>query len=608
MFGEGKTTGLTFKVQLKGTDKSGTTRRIKRTHLEYWRLLDVPVLLVSYEAPTKTLRARWVHSIGADGPDSGAETFTVHMDPDIDVAGDWPASLADDLTMLRALKRGDLPVPTPIRVINLNEGSTDDAALRHVTAAMLNASRRTPSPMRAACDDTEAAVTITVGLRRMQAALPLRLATCSLTVPVDGALASMGARELGELALMLASGATITINEGMARAWLHGVNPASRAWAIPEFTDRLLDLLAGPDCASLLLDVHAHLVEQESPAADAYAMPLLDLASTVSKNHFEAYSARIRGHINRSGDDGGRLAFNLANLHRQRNDHREALELFEIAASKQRAYLRDPLYFRFIGASHWDLQQYEQSVSAYESALSLGFDPYELLPLLADSLMYAGRYSDARRVLADWQPKGRESDKLGVLRQVMLRQLVDVLGIDSQDREGYDRAAIAARYETARDDGTLTVDTLKGLLQEADALHALPWAHLVMDQEQDADYGTAIAFAVLTFDEPFGWVAALLLSLKDGADGSVIRAVVDQARFHCQERFFDAVWETADHQEPREAATLRDLVSAAYSAEPDAFTNRIRILDPTHADLVVDSVTFPAAPRRGYIADQGGER
>jgi Domain of unknown function (DUF4365) len=45
VFVNGQTTGLIFKVQLKGTDGSGAKLRIKRSSLEYWRSLDVPVLL-----------------------------------------------------------------------------------------------------------------------------------------------------------------------------------------------------------------------------------------------------------------------------------------------------------------------------------------------------------------------------------------------------------------------------------------------------------------------------------------------------------------------------------------------------------------------------------
>ena len=62
----GKTTGLTFKAQLKGMehpDHIGPYRDIKIDHLQYWRRLDVPVLLVAYDDSTKSTYGRWIHTL-----------------------------------------------------------------------------------------------------------------------------------------------------------------------------------------------------------------------------------------------------------------------------------------------------------------------------------------------------------------------------------------------------------------------------------------------------------------------------------------------------------------------------------------------------------------
>ena len=48
IFEEGHATGLTFKVQLKGSDRTaaaGASRRVKTDTLGYWKSLDVPVLI-----------------------------------------------------------------------------------------------------------------------------------------------------------------------------------------------------------------------------------------------------------------------------------------------------------------------------------------------------------------------------------------------------------------------------------------------------------------------------------------------------------------------------------------------------------------------------------
>ena len=166
VFDGDNTTGLTFKVQLKGTDKSGTTRRITRDHIEYWLSLDVPVLLVSYEAGTEILRGRWVHSIDMDEHKSGAATITVHMDPQIDLHGNWTDTLDHDLQLIREVRRGRLPKPMPLRV-TVEDGATSISNLQ-ISAALLKASRGTDHPMA-----------ITVGLL----AEPVPVATFARSAP-----------------------------------------------------------------------------------------------------------------------------------------------------------------------------------------------------------------------------------------------------------------------------------------------------------------------------------------------------------------------------------------------------------------------------------------
>jgi hypothetical protein len=66
---DGATTGLTFKVQLKGMEKPdhiGPFRDINIDHLRYWGRLDVPVLLVAYDDSTGAVYGRWIHSLDLD--------------------------------------------------------------------------------------------------------------------------------------------------------------------------------------------------------------------------------------------------------------------------------------------------------------------------------------------------------------------------------------------------------------------------------------------------------------------------------------------------------------------------------------------------------------
>lgn len=591
VFVDGKTTGLTFKVQLKGTDKSGSSRRVKRASVEYWKSLDVPVLLVSFEAGADVLRGRWVHSIGLEGPDTGAETITVHMDPSLHLHNTSAEKLASDLQLIRTVRRGEVPLPTPVR-LDLDERV--GVSSTQSTAALLNLSRRTRNPMRSAVDAEEAALVVVVSPSLVSARLPLGVGSCSLHV--DGRYLDSTPSGLAELALMLCAGAVATVNEDCAREWLLGISQDSPWWSLPEFSERLLPVLAHRDSIALVFRIHAQLISADDPAADLYLGPLVDLAREADSETIAAYSTQVRSHLGDSWDDG-RKAFNLANIHRMRRDFATAVELLEEAAAKAPRYLEDQRYHDQLAGALWEVGRFDESAAAYTQALAVGTDPHRALPLLADSLMYAGHYAAASAALAPWKPNNTRADKAGLLRRVILDHILNYVGVSEQDRAGFDPDAATSRYFAAQGSDTLTEEVLLDLLRTTDALHPQLWIQLVGFGRDGIDFRAALILALMMTDEPFIWVFAMVGAIQESVEDDVLRAVIDQARFLCSEAFYEATLAFAADQDEGNAEYLRELVSAAYAAEPEALTNHMRAVDRAGAQWVIDLASYPMRPQ-----------
>jgi tetratricopeptide (TPR) repeat protein len=572
VFVNGKTTGLTFKVQLKATDKSGTSRRIKRSSLEYWRSLDVPVLIVSYEAPTQTLRGRWVHSIGFEEPDSGAETITIHMDPDIGFEEVTADSLASDLTLIRDVNQGKFPVPTPVEVVVESDVHISSPQL---LAGILSLSRRTRMPMRAT-QASEAGIVIKIERRRVRAALPLRIGSGTIHLP--GPVESMGISRLAEMALVLSALAANTVNAEQARLWLSAAGPDGDWWALDGLYDRLLPLLDHPDMADLLLGVYAALVIKDEPASAWYSLPLMDRVRDVGDDAFVDVADDLRRHLS-GHEEEGRLAFNLAGMYRSRQAFAEAAELYKQARRTSPNYRDDPLLLRYLGASLWEVDDYLGSAATYRRALGLGFDPFEIKPLIADSMMLAGQYAEARAELDGWEPVGVSEDRAGLLRIVMLDRLINHVGVEDQDRTNIDEQVAQAAYKAATEPHPDEAKLL-AVLRDFDALHPWPWIAIVKQNLESLEFADALTLAWVLNDEAFAWVLALVSALTNEVDEGLLRAVVDQARFHCREEFYSATLRFADLQETDFADYLRELISSAYSTEFEPFRNRIRLTDP----------------------------
>ena len=106
---DGLATGHTFKVQLKGTQSLGGRkphRSIKIDHLEYWRSLGVPVLVVRYVADPGELYAKWsfAHDPGVLG--YSKKTTTVSFE---DLLGTRIPAFESEIVLYRQLAAGWYP-------------------------------------------------------------------------------------------------------------------------------------------------------------------------------------------------------------------------------------------------------------------------------------------------------------------------------------------------------------------------------------------------------------------------------------------------------------------------------------------------------------------
>ncbi|MCL2788762.1 MAG: DUF4365 domain-containing protein, partial [Micrococcales bacterium] len=589
VFLEGQTTGLSFKVQLKGTDGSGKQRRVRRDSLTYWCSLDVPVLLVSWEAKTGVLRGRWAHSIGADGPDNGGKTLTVRLEPGIAIGDTWAARLANDLALIRVVKRGEVPKPTPVRV----EISGVPVSADQVTATVLSLSRRTRHPMTAPADPDEAALTVVITSGQIQAALPLCVASCTLHQPKGDPLCD-DERQVANLAMVTCALAVARVgNEDCARQWLLVVDPAAPVWVDPGLVAQLLSLIHHEDTASLILSIHAHLIETNSPNADIYASLLLDLVGSIGLEDFESYSTRVREHL--SADlDGGRITFNLAHLHRLRKEYQTALSLLEQAADMESTYHDYHLWQRSRGECLWNLDRYDDAAQAYRLAVEQGADSHEILPLLADSLMYAGRYEAARRTLDEWQPRGCPADKAGVLRVAILDHLLSTVGIADQDRIMLDPYhPDEERCHLSESDPTDRA-TLLSFLRDADALHPLPWLALALPEDGTIDYQSALISALLLQHDESTWALTLVGGIKAGAEKALLSAITNQARWLCGESFFDTAQTLAESQDEEVGRNLRELINTIYSEEPETLEPHVRLNNSPTLVWTLDELAMAA--------------
>ena len=110
----GRATGLMFLAQLKATDahhlRSALQVSLKVDTVNYYRSLELPVMMVRFHSPTKKFYWRWLHEF-EKRVKPGQKTLTVHIPSSAQWNERTPEELTASLQMFRQLKSPSCPHP-----------------------------------------------------------------------------------------------------------------------------------------------------------------------------------------------------------------------------------------------------------------------------------------------------------------------------------------------------------------------------------------------------------------------------------------------------------------------------------------------------------------
>jgi hypothetical protein len=162
----GQLTGRLFYVQLKGTEQESLTEalkiRLKITTLNYFRALDLPVLIVRYHGKTKNVYARWFDSIENTLPEGGQDTVCIRLSDEDALTPDRSAAIPGELEGIRLVKFSKLTLPVDVE-FNAPECQIRQFAL----AELISVSRSLVSPNLVSFRST-ALITVEIGTESTQ--------------------------------------------------------------------------------------------------------------------------------------------------------------------------------------------------------------------------------------------------------------------------------------------------------------------------------------------------------------------------------------------------------------------------------------------------------
>lgn len=580
-------TGVLFQVQLKATDsehlEDSRSIRVKRDTVAYWRAMDLPVLVVLYEASTKRLFACWAHGISMNvrpGRLPG-ETIRIPFPDDSQIDGTYHERLLDELNAVRAFRAREVPLPIPVRVM-FDESNAVFGENEFLTRLRQLAERSRVVELQDMDGSSSASLFLRGGEVRFD--LPAKLSTAVLYATPQDTTALRVAAD----ALMMASVTLCAV--GMDRdavALAASVREESTISDSPQTIEALFRSYVSQgrtkEALALLLPLMESSDQELQTFADTLMTPLVQIIrhnlDDTDRELVQA-SLRRRALADAGTPHAGRTWYTIAQFNRRHPNFRKALEAMKRALECDPGYADRQYYYRDLAGILYDLGEYDESARNYSRALELGADASTAF-LLADVLMLSGDFESARRAAEDAIDSKPPFGMQARLHIEALDHIITTTGLQRQVRLAWSNDEFASYVNSNGD----IIDALR----RSDALDPRLWT-IALDRNENVEEAlkALIVICISTTNIPDSWALAIVASVEArGPKEPLTVDLIDTAIRFVDAELYDALDRQLAEFQPDRARAVRDAVfdRGKYSRQLDSNTFRIFGPDGSYEEI-----------------------
>lgn len=600
----GFATGMTFKAQIKGTDiemKRGKIgARVSRTTLNYWRSLEVPVIVFIFSTPRGQAFARWAHSFDPANENSrpvapSSKTLTFPFRSTHSMQALSLERLTEELYALRALRERVSLGPIPVRV-QAKAKDVSGPALAEIEAELISAFALN-SIFRLTDDDNAASATIDLATEKVRFGMPADLASTTFRWSTGESIQLDSPTTLAADLLMLAACTLSTVGlHQQARIIIEEFAGRSSYSHLADFTGGIvLSYLDQGDPTGAVQLILPMLIDSEASyrdMAEFSVAPLIlgdtsDLTSEARDDLIDALRAsayiEMRADLPGLGANRIYLASSLARAHRKFDT---AIALLQGLPSWESSYEDRGYYYRELGGALADSGRWHEAAENYARALTTPDErPRDIRFVHADALLYSGRY---RACLdAAVQP---DSDPIFVAKMRIVREVarfvVDVIGVEQQDRCQLIQVATPDGEAEFLPPSTSTVEQLSSY--DALDIHLTNCLIADIESRSEVDQYALGLFAVkswLELNNTTAWLLAITMAVELN-DQKLAAAMADSMYQFCRPDVQRSMSVLRQQMSPEEFAQVRSVVNSAGRRESYQPPNLIRVFRGNEAPII----------------------
>ncbi|MCK4816674.1 DUF4365 domain-containing protein [bacterium] len=521
----GNATGKIFNVQLKATDEVSKDKslkvRIRTDHLMYWAKLDLPTLIVRYTSIDKKIYYKWVHSDLGEINKRLKKTITIKFDETKYWHGNSQKEIIDEIENYRLLRSSHFTLP-----INLKLKFDEDVGKKISYGQLLmyfqtEASQRQDFINFISYKNEESHGKVIFSKHKTTIYLGGEISSVTY-LPVD--FDNIKTKEISQVI------ADVYVTVGIILAHFGHFSEATSLFLTYYKKTSLLDYdssifmfhisvsLIKSNRPDDFLRFFDHILKKRKHYNNALAITVglvrdMDLLHGITANFVLKVLTKM---LNASIELGykeeiGSNHYNIANLLLFSKQYREALTHYCFAKRYDPEYLDRHYFLRELGTTLFELKKYRCSTIAYSKTLEKN-DDHEVLPLLADAIMYSGKYKEALEKFKDYRERSDKPNPYWLLKMDALEYIIGKLKIETQSRNT--KAAINC---IPTDEHRKREEMFEAV--KHDALLSSAWFSLGISADREGEFEDAfdcfLVAAILAPRDLVAWVNTLTLAFRN---------------------------------------------------------------------------------------------
>lgn len=514
----GLSTGMTFLVQLKGTDiiqkDKALSIRLTVDKIKYYRSLRLPILLIRYVSASKEVYIRWAHEITYG--EKVAKSIKVVFPRERKWVELTPNILIEEIKIFRQLLNPNLPLPLEFW-LDLPEEDFLSVPITIVESLIRDTARNLSE-------------FITFRSKPPIHLVPIIKLMNDLILIDFAGLTSFkltGTKELyndrQDIIDHIAHDLIILIAFLLGRLGHYNIAAIvaydhillSNIMKNYQILYGIISCFALGKRIDMALRLSEHILDdfEDKSLYMIFGLPAFK-KEKMTIDELDSFKKLILKAIDKAMEKGYRKEaalchYNLGNRLRGL----EAFHHYRMASKYDESYRNRNYFWREIAGILFLIGKFSYSEKCYKKALELGAS-LECMALRADSLMFSGNYKEALNLFREYSKVTNNFEGEWPLKLWVLKGLIKILGLEKQIRH-------PKRAMQLTDVGGLAIGEVEKRIDEAlalDGLCGLAWFNVGVYKSSQNEYGNAfIAFLISGIVQPNdieSWVNVIICMLN----------------------------------------------------------------------------------------------